>query len=119
MYLEGGLSDSFKIKKDSFILMPFDVSLQSHLYPYTKNNTCVFGNFVQSDYQIQTYLSDYLLESAVWALYYNGWLETGQIQIPGISTTEIDLALLGKLTRNGFALGMPCKTSMKVINNVP
>lgn len=50
LYLEGGLSDNFKIKKNTFISMPFDISLQNHNFPYIKNNTCQFGDFVQSDY---------------------------------------------------------------------
>lgn len=73
---------------------------------------------MQNDYQIQSFLSDYILQSGVWAFYYAGLLNVPPIKVP-LSTTEIDIALLGKLTRNGFALGMPCKAGMRAIGEVP
>jgi hypothetical protein len=34
LYLEGGLYENFKIKKNTFIMMPFDLSLQNSEFPY-------------------------------------------------------------------------------------
>jgi hypothetical protein len=53
------------------------------------------------------FMSDYLMESALWALYYDGLIFLGPVSFP-VSTTAIDLILLGQLSRNGFAEGMPC-----------
>jgi len=111
IYFEGGINQALKIKKDEYIILPFDLSIQNSKFPYRKNNTAVFGDFVQNDYQIQSFMSDYFIESGVWAFYYAGLLNVPPISVP-LSTTEIDIALLGKLTRNGFALGMPCKVGM-------
>jgi hypothetical protein len=71
LYLEGGISSKLQIKKDEYMKIPFDLSLQNEDFPFYKNNTSVFGDVVQSDYQIQTYLSDYILESGLWALFYD------------------------------------------------
>jgi hypothetical protein len=51
-------------------------------------------------------------------LFYAGGLYFDPIKVP-ITTTEIDIALLGKLGRHGFALGQPCKIGMRVIGDVP
>lgn len=50
LYLEGGLSKNFKIKKNKYIMMPFDISLQNTNHPYTQNNEAVFKDFVEEDY---------------------------------------------------------------------
>jgi len=50
LYLEGGISDEFHIKKNSYIMLPFDISLQNKEYPYTLNNTAQFGQYAQNDY---------------------------------------------------------------------
>lgn len=74
LYLEGGLARNFKIKKDTYILIPLDASLQNEDYPYSKPNLAVFGDYVQNDYQLQIFLSEFFLESGISALYYDNYL---------------------------------------------
>ena len=114
LYIEGGFDDKFKIKKDSFIELPFDLSLQNRDFPYLKNNTAKFGDYAQTDYQVQTILSDYLLESAVWSMFHDGYLHLDNLSIP-ISTTVLDVGLLGQLSRNGFGEGNPCVIDLNFI----
>ena len=104
LYLEGGLQDKFKIKKETYMTIPLDLSLQNHKYPYEPENTADFGDFVQNDYQLQLYLSDYLVRSGVWSLYYEDMLKLNGLELP-ISSTDIDIVLVGQMSRNGFANG--------------
>ena len=39
LYLEGGIDNKFKIKKNEYVELPFDISLQNKDFPYLKNNT--------------------------------------------------------------------------------
>jgi hypothetical protein len=117
--LEGGISNKLKIVEDDYMKLPLDVSLQNSKYNYTKSNTCDFGEYVQSEYQIQSFISEYVLDSGMWALYKGGYFKASNISVPVITTTEIDIALLGKLSRNGFKHGQPCVVDMSVINNSP
>lgn len=63
-------------------------------------------------------MSAYILGSGMNALYYAGMLDVPPIGV-GITTTELDIALLGKLSRNGFALGQPCNVGLRAIDMVP
>jgi hypothetical protein len=49
-------------------------------------------------------LSEYLLESGIAALFFDNYLQVHGLAIP-ITTTELDIVLLGALSRNGFAYG--------------
>jgi len=119
LYLEGGISDKLKIVEDKYMKLPLDASIQNKDYPYGKQNTCQFGDVVESDYQIETFLSEYVLDSGMWALFKAGYFVAKNISVPVITTTEIDLAVLGKLSRNGFKHGQPCVVDISVINNSP
>jgi len=51
-------------------------------------------------------------------MFYDGKLSLGP-DPSDITTTELDILLLGQLSRNGFALGMPCMIEYKAIGDVP
>ena len=71
IYTEGGISDKFHIEEHKYIMIPLDFSIQSHSHPMDEiKNTAQFGPFSEAGYEIQLYLSDYLVESLIWALYY-------------------------------------------------
>jgi len=59
-----------------------------------------------------------LLESGIHSLYHEGWLKVGGLPIP-LDTTAIDAALLGKLSRNGFAWGQKCTLGLEAIDLEP
>lgn len=118
LYLEGGLARNFRVKKDTYILAPFDISLQSKKHPYNAPNNAVFGDYVQEDYQLQIFLSEYLLESGLHALFLDGLLRLNGLSVP-IDTTALDIVLLGKLTRNGWAYGQKCVIDIEVIGETP
>jgi hypothetical protein len=46
LYLEGGINSALSIKKDEYMILPFDLSIQSHAHPYNVPNNCVFGDYV-------------------------------------------------------------------------
>jgi hypothetical protein len=49
-------------------------------------------------------MSEYLIEGGLHALFYGDLLHINDLAIP-ITTTELDIAMLGALTRNGWAYG--------------
>jgi len=118
LYLEGGISKNFKIKKNTYIEIPTDISLQNTKYPYLQPNLAVFDDFVQEDYDMQIYLSDFLLESGMHAMYHAGLLQLNNLHVP-ISTTELDIALFGQMSRNGFGHGNNCSVDIRVIGDPP
>ena len=63
-------------------------------------------------------MSDYILESALWALYYEDLLFLGPVAL-GITTTYFNFALRNQLSHNGFADGMPCQVTVAAIDDVP
>lgn len=65
------------------------------------------------------FLTDYLIESFAWSLFYADYLWTNPIAVPYFTTTLLDIGLLGKLSRHGFHLGLPCEIAAKVIGDVP
>jgi hypothetical protein len=50
LYLEGGLASNFKIKENTYMLIPLDLSLQNHKFPFDGHNGAVFGDYIQEDY---------------------------------------------------------------------
>lgn len=59
-----------------------------------------------------------MIESAVYALYEDDVIQIKNLSIP-IDTTELNVALLFKLSLHGFAMGQPCVMDVKVIGDVP
>ena len=98
--------------------MPFDVSLHNRKHNFTRPNLAVFGNYVQQDYQMQLFLSDYLLESGISALFYADMLVLKNQDID-LTTTELNIALLGQPSRHGFHHGGKCKVDISVIGEAP
>ena len=75
LYLQGGLHDKLRVKKESWMELSMDVSLQDKDVPMTNyTNTANFGPPTQNGYDLESYLSDYLLESVLWSAYYEGFL---------------------------------------------
>lgn len=95
-----------------------DIALLNRKHNMSRENMADFGPFQSKDYQAQLYMSDYFIEALIQTLYYEGWLEVANLDIP-IDTTAFDVALLGQLTRNGFSLGQPCQVYMKFVNEAP
>lgn len=69
LYVEGGISGNFTVIKDKYVQIPMDFSLQNHSVKVNRTNDVNFGPFVDSGYQAQIYLTDYLLQSAISAIY--------------------------------------------------
>lgn len=118
LYLEGGLAKNFKIKQNTYILIPLDASLQNEEHPYILPNLAVFGDYVQNDYQLQIFLSEFILESGISSLFYDNLLQVKGLHIP-IGTTQLDIALLGALSTHGFAHGQNCSVNLRVIGDLP
>lgn len=116
IYTEGGISDKFHIEAGKYMIIPLDLSIQSHSYPMSEiNNTAVFGPFAETGYEMQLYLSDYFVESLLWALYYEDLIQLHNLPID-INTSELNIVFLGKLTRHGFSVGMPCVIDSRAID---
>lgn len=67
------------------------------------------------------YLSEYLFQSIIHSIYYNGTYLT---QLPdtgptALTTTELDLATLGAMKRHGWDNGQPCVTDVLATGPVP
>lgn len=105
LYIEGGLNDKLVVKKKEWMKLSMDVSVHDKAFPMTNfTNTANFGPPTQNGYDLETYMSDYFLESFMWAAYYQGLLNIQGLPIP-ITTTELDIPLLGQLSRHGFSWG--------------
>lgn len=80
----GGLSKNAKTVKDSYMEIPLDVSLQNIDHPLEDANLANFSAVtVSTDYYLQTYLSEYLIQSCFDAFYYNNG--TDRINLPVIA----------------------------------
>lgn len=70
--LDGGLSKNFKIVKDAYMDIPLDISLQDTKNPLEDVNLADFSDVkVSTDYYVQLYLSEYLIQSLSNALFYS------------------------------------------------
>jgi len=66
MYLEGGLNENATTKKADHLSLSFDASLQDDRHPNMNNNTANFSESEHTDkYQMEIYLSEYILQSVV------------------------------------------------------
>ena len=119
--LEGGISDDLEIKEDQYFLIPLDVSLHNKDKPYINKNNVSFGEFVDNGYQIQMYLSEYLIQSIVHALYEPNFTVTNETLPSLITTTTLDFMpdLFGKLSKNGFDKGQPCLLEIRTWGDEP
>jgi hypothetical protein len=119
--LEGGISDDLEIKEDQYFLIPLDVSLHNKDKPYINTNNVSFGEFVDNGFQIQMYLSEYLIQSIVHALYEPNFTVTNETLPSLITTTTLDFMpdLFGKLSKNGFDKGQPCLLEIRTWGDEP
>jgi len=119
--IEGGISDNLEIKEDQYFLIPLDVSLHNKDKPYIDTNNVSFGVFEDNGYDIQMFLSEYLIQSIVHAVYQEDMLLTTE-ELPGlITTTTLDIMpdLWGKLSKHGFEKGNPCILEIRTWGDEP
>ena len=84
-------------------------------------NSVVFAPYENEGFEVQMYLSEYLFQSIIHSLYYDGVYLT---QLPdtgptALTTTELDVATLGAIRRNGWDLGQPCVTDVNATGETP
>ena len=118
LYVEGGISNNFTIKENDYIQIPLDMTLQNASVQFNRTNDVKFGAMKNYRYQAQLYLSDYLFYSVINSLYYPD-IYLLNATIPGMTTTTLNLALLGKLSKAGFDNGNPCIVKFNAIGETP
>ena len=121
LQIEGGISDNFEIKENEYFLIPLDISLHNKDKPYIEINDTSFGVFEDNGYEIQMFLSEFLLQSIVHALYDPNMLIVSK-DLPSLITTTFldDLPdLWGKLSKNGFDKGQPCILEIRTWGSEP
>lgn len=59
-----------------------------------------------------------MLSSAISSLFYEGSVGLNGLSLP-IGSTDLDIVLLGQLSRNGFAMGQSCVVDIRAIGAVP
>ena len=85
---------------------------------FNRTNDVNFGDIKNYRYQMQLYLSDYLFYSIINSLYYPD-IYLMNATIPGMTTTTLNIALLGKLKKAGFENGNPCIVKFNAIGATP
>ena len=74
MYLEGGIHNNPYVKPADFLEINLDLSLQDDRHPLKDLNQANFsGTTSQDQYQLQLYLSEYLIQSVITTLYWEDY----------------------------------------------
>lgn len=89
LYIEGGLHESPNIDPGEFVEWVFDISLQDDNYKLNDTNIANFSEAVAADsYQMQLFVSEYLLQSALAAGY-----EADKLVFPAITFEDWEMNL--------------------------
>ena len=76
MWLKGLLHGNPKVEPHDYLQLEFDSYLEDDRHPNTRENTAQFDYTISSrDYQLQLFISEYIVQSALQAAFWQGLLE--------------------------------------------
>lgn len=96
---------------NSFVELPLDIVLQSERGPLDKPNLANFSDVtVSTDYETQTYISSYLLQSVFQVIYLEGLIKytTGNLNSVEQIALFTTVGIL-KMEKAGYTTSDPCR----------
>lgn len=83
--VHGGLHQDPYVEPNEYLELIFDISIEDKQHPLTDLNLANFTNTeYQKDYQLQLYVSEYLLQSAISVAFYADILRLGPVVLPDL-----------------------------------
>ena len=70
LHLDIAFASNIICKNQSYLELPLSLSIQSDDYPYTNENNATFPDYNSSVYQLEAYITEYLVNNLLYELHY-------------------------------------------------